>query len=707
MIQPLVRPLLFGMAILIAALAANGARGETPRERVARNLEELHQWLATSSHGDGWKQFLHSEQLEQELSKQGPPDVEVLAKVLVQYQNSNPGLKKRHFVEVRDALDQWIANHTTPQTRKLAESARAAGDDFTPPSSDELAKRKQRLSQAATRLDQFLARGGAVKHQGWKKHLLLDETLEQLQTDKPDARILRTAELKYFGLFRGLELPVFDAARQRLRDYSNGLFLVGPHARGSYTGQLEKLADLLDSLQLPASGEETLAIARILGWLEMADQAETLVARTRRIFSRPNMHVQVSENLLAVGANSEIHTRQPIRENILGTEVYGTPDMRAKVTVDFVPNEERAAIDFRVTGRAISDNVGYNGPVTIYSSSNTSINGRKRIYVDEQGLHGEPAEAVCDTSSVIHSIAARFRIIETIAWRKAGQQQSAAEAEGNRKSEARVRRQVDEQADQAVAKMNQAFLDHFRLPLLRKDHYPRHMQFATSEDQLLVTLLQASTFQLGASSSPPALEEGLDMSVRVHESLVGNMSEGLIGGETLSDVRLANLLEELTGEVPEELQLSPEKEPWSIKFAGSQPVYVRFDGHEIRIAVRGSQFTRGLQTIDEPIEISAVYKIEKTPQGARLWREGEVQVEFLGRRTLSVSQVAFKTFMQTKFHALFKPEIVGKGMEIKGRSKRSTLLQLQQLGCDDGWAVFGWKASPAPLTAQRPADLER
>jgi hypothetical protein len=700
--------MLFGSLVGVALLAMPVAvRGETTKELVARNLEELHAWLATSAYGEKWRRFLLTEQLEGELARQEAPDREVLASVLARFRDSNRGLSKPRFTAVRRVLERWTVELAAPQSTELATAARAAVDEFQPPEPAAIERQKQGLRSSVIALGRFLASGGSVKEQGWKKHLLWQPTLDQLESAEPDVRVLRAAELKYFGLFRGLELPVFNAVRQRLRDYTNALIVSDPRARAYYNDQVNKLAELLEDVELSASGDASLAIGRILGWLEMAGQAESLVVETRRVFLRPNLHVQVSENLLGASANTEIHTRQQIHENILGTDMYGYPETRAKVTVDFVPNDGRAAIDFRITGRAVSNNVGYNGPVTIYSSSNTSISGSKRIYLDSKGLHGEPAEASCWTSSTIHNIAARLWIIENIAWRRAGQQKPAAEQVGNRKSEDRVRRQVDAQADEVVAKMNRAFLDHFLLPLVRKDHLPRAMRFATSEDQLFVTMLQAGAFQLGATSSPPALESGLDMSVRVHESLVGNLSEGLVGGETLSDERLENLLSELTGEVPDELQRNSEKEPWSIKFAGSQPVYVRFDQHRIRIAVRGSEFTRGTQTTDEPIEISATYKIEKTPQGARLTREGEVEVEFLARQTLSVGQVAQKKFMQTKFGALFKSEIVGKGIEIKGRSKRATLLQLQQMSCDRGWAVFGWKASPAPLTAQLPAELER
>jgi hypothetical protein len=703
---------LFVLFAIVLAVASGPmppvAHAETPRERVGRSFAELDDWLATSRHGAAWRKYLRSDELQFELTGGGAANPETVGGILAQYAASKPGLEKPRFTAVRRALEAWLEEIAAPPPHALAETAQNVAGSFSPPSTEEVQQRRDQLTAAAANLDRFLAGGGEQKEQGWKRHLLWSEMLEQLRDDaSPDARVLRSAELKYFGLHRGLELAVFDAVRQRLRAYTNALIVSDPRAKKLYEDQIAALVGHLEAVAVSVSNEQMLAIGRILGTLEMAGQAESLVDLARSRLSRPNLHVEVSEKLLAAGMNENFRTRQRIHETILGTEIHGYPDTRARVSVDLVPDEQQASFDFRIDGTAVSDNVGYNGPVTIYSSSRTTINGSKRILLDAEGFHTRPALARCTTTGVIHDIAAQFLIVENIAWRAASRQKASAEALGNQRTEARVREQIDLQAEIIVEKLNEMFLERIRLPLLRKDHYPRSLRFATSEDRLLATVLQAGAFQLGAATAPPPLEDGLDLSLRVHDSLVGNFAEGVIGGETLTDARLAQMLKNLTGEVPEELLLGPDKDPWSIKFAGSQPVTVRFDDQQIRIVVTGSEFTRGPQIIKEPIAIAATYYVEKTPLGARLVRQGEVDVEFLARRSLGVTHVAFKAFMQTKFGALFKPEIVGRGLEIVGRSKQVTRLHVRQLSCDDGWAVFGWDAAPAPLTAQRPTSGER
>lgn len=692
------------LAVAVTASTPVPGRAETSRERVARNLDELHLWLETSKYADAWKSLLRSDALQQELARGAEADTQVVTSVLDRYSQPHASLRRQRFVAVRESLERWLADLRRPSPTELAEQARSATEAFAPPSDQQLARRRAALRQAVARLDRFLSRGGVEKERAWKAYLDWGDLQNQLTSPPPpDAGVLRRVEKKFFGLHRGLELPVFDNVRQRLRDYTNAVIVADPRARGYYTGQFLQLADVFESLGNTPESPALVRVGRILGLLEMGDQARGLVRQTRQAYGRPNLHVRVSEEFLAAGMNERIRAQQQIRENILGSVVYSWPDMRGELTVDLAPSDERAMIDIRLEGRAPAKSVAYAGPVTVYSDSISNVEGHKRILLEDTGFRSDPARVWCETSTMINSIAARFRFVERIAWRQAGQQKSMAERIASRLTESRVGREIDERTAEMLAKLNDSFKERFRWPLARKDHLPRELHFRTSEDHLLITMLQAGTYQLGAPDDPPDVADGADVAVRVHESYVGNLSEGLIGGETLSDVRLADLMKELTGEVPEQLQLKPENDPWSITFAGTQPIRVRLNEQQARIAVVGSRFTRGEQEINEPIEIAAVYRIEKTPRGANFTRQGEVEINFLALESLSVGQVAFKEFMQKKFNAVFKPEIVGKGIELEGRWKQAGPLHLQQLICDGGWAVIGWDAPPPDA---RIAELE-
>ena len=73
------------------------------------------------------------------------------------------------------------------------------------------------------------------------------------------------------------------------------------------------------------------------------------------------------------------------------------------------------------------------------------------------------------------------------------------------------------------------------------------------------------------------------------------------------------MLEKNTGEVPEAVQLSDDKEPWAITFSSREPVSATFANNTLRFAIRGRLFELGERVVRKELEMSAVYKLEKTP----------------------------------------------------------------------------------------------
>jgi hypothetical protein len=285
-----------------------------------------------------------------------------------------------------------------------------------------------------------------------------------------------------------------------------------------------------------------------------------------------------------------------------------------------------------------------------------------------------------------------LRLVRRIAWNRAGQSEGQAEWIAARLAENRVERRVDSQAAGTIADAHESFLSRFRNPLLRRNAFPARLDFSTTRERLSVTVLHANDYQLGSATEPPELNAPFDLAVRVHQSIVGNYSESIIGGETLTDERLAELVKEATGDVPEELKIGPEKDPWSITFASQQPVSAVFADQElVTVTIRGRQFTRGAQAINESMEISATYKLEQTGTGSKLTRQGDVYVDYTRRGRQSIQQIAFKTFLRRKFDALFKPEVVSTGLALPGRWERAGKLRLQQLDSAQGWLALAWQ----------------
>jgi len=604
----------------------------------------------------------------------------------------------------------------------LAATARAAAKDFQAVPPQDASQAKANLVQAMSQLDAFLRTGAPAKAVGWKKYLQWNDLVALSQQEQLTADVASTVLTKLRANHAGLEMAPFTRLRDALDGYVSaagaGAVAVSPE---DYSKRVEDLAAQLDAYEKdPAAGDAALAIGRAVGWLEANRQSPRLVSSVRQTYGNPNLFGYASHRLAAAGIEDYVDQVTGVRDNILGTSLHGTARLTGRTTLVFNEDPHAASMRILLGGTAVSRNVGYNGPVTIQTTGVTSIAGQKQISMTADGLIGYRATAGANTNSTIHDISARCGLIEKIAWKRAGQQKSEAEAIGSQHAAVRVANQMDNQAAGLIAEQNGRYREKFRDPLVRRGEFPELLAFSSTSDRLQVKMLQASAGLIAAPGNPPEQAVSHDAAVRAHESVVINFAQGLLGGFELTDLRLEKLIrDDLEAELPEELRvtlpdgtLDQEKDPWSIIFAKELPVRARFNEGGLSIAIRAEGFTRGegdtpgkyRPAITELLEISAAYTIEKTPQGATLKRVEDVRVRFPNRANpdqITVRDNAIVTFIRRKFRNLFKDEFVGEGIELKGRFARAGKLRLQDIRSDQAWLSLGWQLdSTAPPAAE-------
>ena len=577
----------------------------------------------------------------------------------------------------------------------VVQAAKDAGKSFQPITAQEVAVAKGELQAAVADLDALLKRSKPEADAGWRKFLRWDDLQSQLRAEGPDTKNAEAVLDKLSANAVGLETSRFARVRHALRNYLNlATAAADAKLQDTYGTQVTDLAAKLESYDKTGAGDDALAINRALGWLRRGRQAPQLVDAVQAKYGKPNLVGTVSQHFLAAGIEEDIEQDQAVSDVILGTSLSGTAHMVGRTRVEIPSNEQHAQFDILLTGQANSNTVGHNGPVTIYSTGATTISGRKSLYMNDLGLTATPANATCATASSINGISARCRLIEKIAWKRAGQQQGQAEQIASSHAAWRVQGQMDDRAANLITNANKDYVEKVRNPLARRDGLPRSLRFRSQPDKLQMIALEQSPMQLGAPSDPPAPKMAYDVTLQAHESAVVNYGEAILGGVTLTDERLEKIIrDDLAAEVPEELKITPDKDPWSITFTNEVPVRAVF-GETVSLAIRGRRFTRGDQAINEPIEISAIYKVEKTDKGTKLTRQGEVAVKFLLRERLGAPQIAFKTFLTRKFEALFKPEIVSEGIVLRGQFAKAGKLRIQEMSMGKGWAVLGWNLVP-------------
>ncbi|MCA9168342.1 MAG: hypothetical protein KDB23_11760, partial [Planctomycetales bacterium] len=316
--------------------------------------------------------------------------------------------------------------------------------------------------------------------------------------------------------------------------------------------------------------------------------------------------------------------------------------------------------------------------------------------IDPLGIRSEPACATCTTNSVIDSISAGDRIgsrmIERIAWKKAGQQKGQVEQISSRRAEQRIAQRMDEQSNERIGTTNYRWETELREPMRKRGNYPRAVSIWSSPDRLHLTAVQGQNSQLAAPTAPPAAPTD-NLSVQVHQSLIANTAVNTIGGMTITDERAQELVMELTGDVPEELKIKQDEDPWSITFDLQQPVAVSFNDNQVRIAIRGRKFVRGNQVVRQTTQIAANYQLQIADGRVQLVRQGDIDVSYPDKDgdRLSLTELRNKTFLTNKFEGLFKKELTGEGLKLPDQWANLKDLALGYAAADNGWLSLGWQ----------------
>ena len=686
----------------LSVLAPHWTAAQPLESQVRTALEGMHNWLGEGENGKTWRHFLKSDQLLDELDKGRRADRTTVEDILNIYSGDTSGLERERFVAVRKALETWLSELPEIGLEDLPRAARDAKDEFVPTTEEDVARTRKEVVNAIDDLHRRLALGSEENTNMWKGYLRWSDMEEQLQReDGPDWRVLLTIASKYYENYVGLELPEFRAVRVDLKEYANAvLFSSNSKAQQYYEQHLDELAGLLISYAKEPKADDAIEIGKRLGWLERFAQAKELVTAVRQHHSRPNMFMQVSEGLLRTGIDTDVDERKDVQDVILGTDVWSDAHMKGRFTLNLIPGRQQGLMDIGLTGTVPSDSVGWNGPITVYSTGVTDVDATMRVIMDATGIDARPASARCQASSTIQSFDGPA-LAQWIASGRAERDRPLAEAISAARAARRVKKQIDGEMGPAMKNVNERYVNEFRNPLLRRDGFPQTLQFSTTEDYLHLRALEAGADQLAAPGKPPEFTGSHDMMVRTHESFFANSSQAAIGGITVTDEDVAEWAESMDGEGADEQVAAEEDDPWSITFASERPIDLRFDNQRVTISIRAKRFTSGDREVKKRLQISATYSVEKASQGVKLTRQGDVAVEFVGKVRLKASEVALKTIVKKRFDALFEPQILSEGLELPDQWKKAGKLKLQEIHCDDGWLALAWRMQSKDATTNR------
>lgn len=604
------------------------------------------------------------------------------------------------------AQDAPAVEATKPSSQSLAELISKAGENFAPLTDKELAAAKSGLKEAADKLNVYLDENGD-HGAGWKTYFGWKELEEQLADGAtPSLKTLRKIRGKFVVDYEGLDWPVYANVGDQLTAYIDVVqYGAAADQKAVYDAQLKALAEDLEKYNAKPSELGAFAIGARLGYLKATGSADALVAAVRKELSRTNLFIQTSAGFIGAGMSRDVDQTQPIYDNILGVSISGTAHMVGRLNVGLAESADSAVIETKMVGTVHSDTVGYKGPATVWSKGTTSVTATMPLRFSGDRLTAEPPSASCTTSTEFQGLCTRPKFLQKAAWRRAYQSKASAEYIAARHAETRVEDRMAAEGDEAAIEANRKLDEKLRLPLLRLRAYPQELAVQSSTEHLTIAALQADASQIAAPSEAPELKDGSDLAVRVHETMLNNLTARTLAGNTYTDDELKETLKELTGKVPEELQDNEDKDPWSITFTKVRPMIVEFDDEHFALVIQGAKYTSGEKEY-KSMNISVKYKMEKTEKGSKLTRVGEIQFAPPGHKpgkTLSAGQIALRTILQKKLKNVFKPVIESDGLELSGRFKKVGKLRLTQLASNAGWLTLAWNIPEKPAAEETTA----
>jgi len=450
--------------------------------------------------------------------------------------------------------------------------------------------------------------------------------------------------------------------------------------------RLKLLADAVQTKDVANDLEARREVAQTIHYLDHANQGSSLIQLVRGHFSHPNLRVLVSSDFIQRKFGRPVLEPSPVHENILGTDIHGTGCLRGFVHPTLVNNSSQATLRLTLLGDFTSDNIGYNRGVKIYTTGAAGVCATETISLGEHGLYSLNDTGVdASLTSQIHGIDHRLKIVERIASKKAAQQKPQADAIGEARMEHRIRNQFHQQLVDQLSESNQKIASP-SIPAMDRLGVPRPSRTSWSTDQFLSLLWRVqSGVQLATAAPCPNTIANDGITLHVHESAVANLLDPLLSSRIFKSEDSETYRSQLGGLVASP-SAKENEEPWSITFAGFNPVELQLDNGVITFLIRITRLERNGQALDQSATIVAPYRPAISQGELQLVREGPVNINFSGREQRGAASAALRGFLKKKLDLVFKEQLLEQPLRLSEKlPPELSGMNLASLTAEDGW----------------------
>ncbi|MEM9828968.1 MAG: hypothetical protein AAF958_20445 [Planctomycetota bacterium] len=554
----------------------------------------------------------------------------------------------------------------------------------------------------------------------WRKHAQWDAVVAAMDTDQKPSTIGRGAlDLRYrlVGLMPGLELQAFQNLRSANEQLIHSIRFRKPDAALKLiTRQMESTSTSMRDPEEP-SVDAVAQVDELLQLLSDANQTPDLIAQIRRSFGHPNVVVRIDETLVQEFAQRMVNQRRPVNDCILGTRIVGTADLKGRVSADLKPAPSGLRVDLILRGDFQSNNTGYNGPIRLSTLGRGNVFASRSLFWSPPGairLTPTYSNAALNTQVLSIEPTKRFgrRLVKKVASKRVAEQKPQADQIAVGRLWQQVGKQFDEQTAQAGAIRPPDLMKNLSPFLGRLNLATPMRSISSSETEVRAEALIAGVQQLSAPSGFSGATVRNTIVVEVHESALANAIKPALAGRSLTRNQLRGLLKRYGISIaPRASNTSASKQDdalelddgesgdggdqdFTIDFDRNRPVIFEARRGKIRLGIRGNRFETESREIKRSLELFATYVPARRDDGTMiLVREGEGQVEFPGRRRLTVAQAGLRKTIQKRLADAFPETLLTRPLVIPTNVTQQVLagraVRIGQLQTSDGWISLG------------------
>lgn len=583
------------------------------------------------------------------------------------------------------------ASAADPISRDLQNIALQARNQLDKDKLPKIEDARHELLTALENLDRFLATN-PNQVDAWNKFLRLDSVREQAGAEKPDTTLLIDLETSMRQNYLGLEYPQYTKLRESLLHFHRALrFSTSPEQTiKAIDVRLEKLVETLNEpFELETERSEVVGV--IANYLDLTNQAPGSLAAFRAKYSQPNAQAFVRESFVSRMLVRPVAQPSDVNECLLGTHVVGLAFLNGNVSADLMPSNNGVSLCLNLNANMSTNSTGYNRGVVIRSTGASPIQASKQIFVSPAGISSTAASVATDLQTQINAIEHRSRIVRRIATRKAAETQPQANAIAEGRLQNRVRTQFDQQVEEQLGQARIQFSNFQQQSQTRPEFtrigWPMPTYTYNSTTNAIHGLLTQRTKSQLSALKPCDLPRNSDAQVilEAHQSAMMNAIDVFLGGRTLRNNDLDDLVKQFGGKVTPELEKEANSDPWSITFAAFHPIQIDLNDGLVKLTLRIGQMTRGDQVLKQDASVTAVYRPTVNNGYLRMDREGDVKIEFFGKIS-NIAAVSMRAFLKGKFEDTFKPLLVNAPVTLPAPKQANVPpVQISNLQLDNGW----------------------